>query len=288
MKNIIVIAGTSDARQLINKLLTFEIKVFATVTTEYGKSLLMQDNMSSTQASETISKMDSQRIIPNQKYFEVLEGKLTSGEMQKLISDNNSICIIDASHPYAKEASINAMQACELAGIPYIRYERSACAEVHAYEEEVIHVASYEEAASVCNLIKGNILVTTGSNTITTFTSIIEDYEQRLFCRVLPTSGILSKCEKAGLTASNIIAIKGPFSYEMNLETIRHCKAKVLVTKDSGDEGGTYQKLQAARVAEIKVIMIGRPKIEYKNKFTSIDDVMKAVKTFVSDEQGGG
>ena len=67
-------------------------------------------------------------------------------------------------------------------------------------------------------------------------------------------------CEELGMKAKNILAVQGPFSYEMNMAMIHDYKADVLITKNSGLVGGSDKKLEAAMSAGIAVIVIEKPK----------------------------
>lgn len=251
MADVIVIAGTADARQIVAELLKLDLKVAATVTTRFGSELLYDS--------------------PN---LEIFEGKLSSEGMAAMICETKAKCLVDASHPYAKEASLNAIEACKITGLPYIRYER---AQTQIDEVNVIRVKSFEDAAERAAQIEGNIFLATGSNSLEVFVKKIDNYKERLFVRVLPDSKIISKCEGMGLSANNIIAIKGPFSRELNIEMLRHCSARVLVTKDSGDVGGTAEKLHSAHALGIPVIVVHRPEIDYTKKVSSIEEVLNFV-----------
>ena len=66
-------------------------------------------------------------------------------------------------------------------------------------------------------------------------------------------------CEELVMKSKHILAIQGPFSYEMNLAMIRDYKADVMVTKNSGLVGGSDTTLRAAMDAGISVIIIDKP-----------------------------
>ncbi|MDP4182342.1 MAG: precorrin-6A reductase [Bacillota bacterium] len=246
-----VLAGTKDAVEIINEIAKPDINVLATVTTEYGKEL-----------AEVNSKI------------KVYQGKMDLVAMLDFVSEHKMDLVIDASHPYAKEASINAMKACQMANIKYIRFERR---DISVDTRGVIRAKNFEEAAQIASEIKGNILLTIGSNNIHYFTEAIPDFKNRVFARILPTSKMLLKCEEAGLGPGNIIAMKGPFSKQMNIETLKYCKASVIVTKESGETGGTVEKLQAAAQLGIQVILIDRPDLDYTLKFNDIKEVIDFV-----------
>lgn len=249
---IMVIAGTGDARDILRSMAPMDVEIVATVTTRFGKELL--------------------ESCPG---IEVHEGKLDGAGMKDFIRKRGISCMVDASHPFAREASENAIRSCEESGIAYIRFERKSTA---MEGERVLRVKNFEEAAEAAAKCKGNIFLTTGSNHIHVFTRTIPDFKSRLFVRVLSDSSRVAKCEEAGLSAGNILAMKGPFSEEMNKAMFKHCNAKVMVTKESGETGGMAEKLQAAEKLGISVILIERPEVSYKQKVSTVEEVLQWVK----------
>lgn len=248
---VMLIAGTADAKEIIKRLLKTGANVVATVTTSYGKELLEEV-----------------------KGLETIQGKMDSSEMLEFIDKHDIDCLVDASHPYAREASINAINAGREAKIPYIRFEREG---IKLDSVNIIKVKDFKAAAIECSNFGGNILLATGSNNLNVFVEEIKDFKTRLFVRILPDSRMVQKCEEAGLTAGNIIAVKGPFSLEMNIEVLKHCKASVMVTKESGETGGTGEKLEAAKKLGIPVILIERPQIEYETKVSTVEEILEYV-----------
>ena len=91
---------------------------------------------------------------------------------------------------------------------------------------------------------EGNILLTTGSKELGIFASKLD--KKRLFVRVIPTESSIEKCRSEGIEESHIIALKGPFSEETNIEHIRKYNIKYLVTKESGAGSGFSEKMSAA------------------------------------------
>lgn len=246
--DILVIGGTADSRKIIRMLCDKQARVLVAVATSYGAKLL-----------------------PSHSCLQVHEGRLDMEKMVELIKQSRVKCLIDASHPYAELVSCNAISACQKTSVPYLRYERP---QFIVEYEKIIEAETIYDAVLKLEDIKGNILLAVGSKDIQFFASSISDYNKRLFVRVLPQSEVLLKCEKAGLTADNLIAMKGPFSIQMNIEIIKHCKASVLVTKDSGEEGGFAEKIYAAKEMDIPVILIKRPLITYPQKTCCIDKVI--------------
>lgn len=256
LKQVMVIAGTSDARELIKQLSDLGYKVLATVTTGYGRALVEE--------------------TPG---IEVLEGCLNRDGMIDVLRKHPVACLVDASHPYAVEASQNAHDACNAISMPYLRFERR---ETFSDSNRVMRVNTYEEAAQRASEIQGNILLTIGSRRVAAFTQEISDFKERLFVRILPDSRMVAACEAQGIDSGHIIAMKGPFSEAMNCEMIRYCQASVLITKDGGEAGGTVEKLSAAERMGIPVIMVDRPQLTQEYKVQSPSEVILWVKNFLS------
>ena len=54
------------------------------------------------------------------------------------------------------------------------------------------------------------------------------------------------KSLEIGLPGKNLIAMQGTFSKEFNQALMKEYDAQVVITKDSGDFGGTPSKIEAA------------------------------------------
>ncbi|MGR3319869.1 MAG: precorrin-6A/cobalt-precorrin-6A reductase [Candidatus Anammoxibacter sp.] len=78
---------------------------------------------------------------------------------------------------------------------------------------------------------------------------------------------------KWGIHASNIIALQGPFSFELNKALYERFKVDTIVTKDSGKQGGVIEKIDAAVKSEINVVLIKRPEIDYPCVYSLIDKI---------------
>ncbi|MBC7766207.1 MAG: precorrin-6A reductase [Hyphomonadaceae bacterium] len=243
MLRIWVIGGTQDSREIVNQLeKTYQVRT--TVATEFGK-----------------------QCLPT-----AIVGQMDSAKMLSFIKEHNISLCVDCSHPYAVDVSQNAMRACARASIPYLRFERQASPS----QAHVTHVRDTAEAIAYLKQLEGNILLTTGSNSLGHYVNGLP--LERLYVRVLPQSEVLLKCEALGLTAGNVLAIKGPFDIEMNKAMLRYCKATVLVTKESGVAGGVVEKVQAAQDLGVQVIVIDRPMVYYLNKVSTVKEVLEFVK----------
>jgi precorrin-2 dehydrogenase/sirohydrochlorin ferrochelatase/precorrin-6A/cobalt-precorrin-6A reductase len=100
--------------------------------------------------------------------------------------------------------------------------------------------------------------LTTGSKELEPFT-LIENYKNRIFIRILPMPDSLNRVLDYGFRGSNVICMQGPFDTDMNIATLKMTGAKFLVTKDSGDIGGFEAKISAALSIGCEAIVISRP-----------------------------
>ncbi|MCC8189321.1 MAG: precorrin-6A/cobalt-precorrin-6A reductase, partial [Planctomycetes bacterium] len=123
---------------------------------------------------------------------------------------------------------------------------------------ECILVADAAGAAAEVARRTGRVLLTTGVKDLAAFT-VVPEYRQRLFLRVLPAPASLRECARLGFRSSHVIAMQGPFSRELNRAILTNFAIHLLVTKDGGSAGGFQEKLLAAADAGVEVVVIGRP-----------------------------
>ena len=255
-KKIFLIAGTQDGRKLAEFLSGKNFDVTASVVSDYGRKLL-----------------------ENCAGIKINDKPLDRDELEKILREENFNLLVDASHPYAKNISANAIDAAQAANIFYVRYER---AEIDFAYEKIFHVESYEAAAIKASELGKNIYLTTGSRNLKIFVDLLKDCN--LTVRILPTAEVLTQCEALGLTPKQIVAMQGPFSTELNVELFKHAGAEVIVTKNSGQIGGADTKLEAAKILNLPVVMINRPKIFYPNLAKTFDNVLSIIKNFLRKE----
>ena len=246
---IFLLAGTEDGRKLAEFLSSHGHNVTASVTTDYGR-----------------------KILSGYKKINVNDKKLNAFELAEILREFD--LLVDASHPYAVNASENAVDACKRAEIPYIRFERD---EVEVSGENIFKVESYEEAAVKASELGKNIFITTGSRNLKKFIDAPALKNCNLTVRILPTAEVLKECENLGLTPNQIVAIQGPFSVNLNVELFKHCRAEVIITKNSGKVGGADTKFDAAKILNLPVVVIERPKIFYPNIAYNFYDVLNFV-----------
>ncbi len=234
-------AGTSDARKIIHDLSRESVNILATATTHHGAELALSSGAN-----------------------EVLEGRFAWEELAEIIKENNIELLIDATHPFASEATINAIRASNSLGIKYIRFERPS---TELPDSKFIYkCASFEKAVQKILQIQkqienkpGRIFHLAGVNTLHHLTNKIPN--EIIVARVLPSVYSLKKCLELGISSSNIVAMEGTFSSEFNRILMKEFEIGIVLTKESGSSGGTQSKIQAALDLNIPLVIVMRSEI---------------------------
>ena len=226
MFKLLIFGGTTEGRQLAEYCAENGINADVSVATEYGASLLPAG-------------------------VDILCGRLDAEQMKVLVSAGYS-AVVDATHPYAVEATENIKLACENAGVRRFRLVRKSsvsCGKTAADMEELI---------AFLNASDGVIFSTLGSKSLPALTGV-RNFRERIWVRVLPGAEILSQCRELGYDTAKIVQEQGPFTTEQNVEQLRKSGAKLLLTKESGAAGGYPEKAEAARICGAELITLARP-----------------------------
>lgn len=249
--SILVFAGTIEGRKLGEFFSKEGIDGEFSVATSYGKELLED--------------------IPN---IRILEGRLTLEDMIKKFKTQGYTLIIDATHPYAVEVTANIKKACDVLNIRHIRLLRE---ETQLNSSNIVEVDTMEEAIKWLNTNDEKALLTTGSKELKKYMEV-NNYKERLFPRILPTKESLDLALEAEIPSRNIICMQGPFTYEMNIATMEQFKCKIMVSKNTGKQGGMDGKIQILKKG-FKLLIIGRPAQEEGLSFKEVTKILKDLKS---------
>jgi precorrin-6A/cobalt-precorrin-6A reductase len=255
---ILVMAGTSDAREL-----ALQIK-------EAGYSLL------TSVVTDNAAKGMEEAGLP------VRSGRLNENELAEFIRQGGIKMIVDASHPFAEEASRNAMAAAIHSSVPYIRYERESI--LYHNHPKLIFVDDYEQAAEVAAQKQGVIMLTTGSKTLKIFADrLLGLPNTTLIARMLPRKDNMEKCEELGIEQKYIVAMQGPFTKELNAALYKQYNITLMITKESGKAGSVDEKLEAALELGIETVMIGRPSVNYGIQHSDFSKVLDNINQLLQE-----
>lgn len=230
---ILIFAGTTEGRKLAEYLAGRKVAVHVCVATAYGESLLPQ--------TENIT---------------VSCHRMDSFQMLSFLEEYGPRYVVDATHPHAGEVTENLKEACRKSQVPYLRLTREA-KEV----KDGVCVENVREAVEYLKGTRGNILVTTGSKELEAYTEL-PDYKERVYARVLSVKESFDKCEALSISGRHLICMQGPFSTELNAAVLREYQISYLVTKESGEAGGYFEKCEAARLSGVTTVVVARPEQE--------------------------
>ena len=139
MRKILIFAGTTEGREIAEFCAQKQIAADVSTATEYGSTLLPGG-------------------------IGVLSGRMDREEICILLRDKKYSAVIDATHPYAKNATDNIRSACLMLNVPYWRLIRKSLPVIGE------SVSSLEQMVSVLNQTDDTILSTLGSKSVTELT----------------------------------------------------------------------------------------------------------------------
>ena len=205
--NVVIFSGTTEGRSFSRALAALGAALTVCVATELG--------------AEEQGRADG---------ITVRTGRLDAEGMTALLR-GATLCV-DATHPYAAEATRNIRAAAAAAGVEYHRLLRPA------------------------SPLPGRVLLATGAKELPAFATLDP---ARLYPRVLPTLAGIAACEAAGIPHRNILAMQGPFTKELNAALLHQFHIDYMVTKDGGAAGGFAEKAEAAARCGVQLIVLRRP-----------------------------
>jgi precorrin-6x reductase len=161
-----------------------------------------------------------------------------------------------------------ARAAAGLIKVPYLRFTRP---EKPFQGAHIGHLQGWPQAVDYLKQKQGRALLTIGVRRLHLFAAAGLDFA----VRVLPNQDSLDRCLELGIGQADIIAAQPPHSVEFNRECIRRSGASVLVSKDSGREGGLTEKAKAAGAEGIELLLIDRPR--ETGALTDLDELVAAL-----------
>lgn len=230
MSELLVFGGTTEGRQLAEFCAANGIYTAVSTATEYGAELL-----------------------PQSEYIRELIGKLDEPGIYALLKNGDFSAVIDATHPFARNVSVNVRTACAESGKRYLRLLR---AESEALQGKLFN--SIPEIVEYLNTSDKKALITTGGNSLAEYTKV-RNYQARLTVRILPADGAAEHCAELGFLPENVILEKGPFTISQNIRHLTQAHAEIIVTKESGNAGGFPEKAEAAQQYGAELVTLRRP-----------------------------
>ncbi len=169
MCKAIIFGGTTEGRALCKTCAARGVPALYCVATEVGA-----------------------RPVAGLGHVGVRVGRLAAGEMAALLEMHRPALVLDATHPYAAQASANIAAACARVGATLLRVAREA-----AWEEGCVLFESGDSLLAWLEDEKGSIFVTTGASYAGLFARL-RNYQSRVWMRVLPSADSLKACLALG------------------------------------------------------------------------------------------
>lgn len=230
MSNVFIFGGTTEGRKLAIACELLGIPAYVSVASEYGSD-----------------------VLGELKVVKVLEGRMNIDEMSAGFKALDISVVYDATHPFATVVKENIKSACEQNEIEYIRVLRNI---TDIDSEDYKLVKSVDEAVDYLTTCEGNVFVATGSKEIAKYKKL--DLS-RVYARVLSAVESINACKDIGLEGSHIIAMQGPFSERLNIALMEEYNCKYMVSKQTGNNGGFDEKIEACKQADVYPIIVALP-----------------------------
>lgn len=169
--------------------------------------------------------------------------------------------LIDATHPFAVQISLNAVIAADEVGIPLLMLVRPM------WETQVgdrwIWVESIAAAAAVLRSQGKRVFLTIGRQELATFAHLKDIWFLMRMIDPPQPNTLVPK----GL----LLLERGPFSLDDERQLLIQHSIDTIVSKNSGGDA-TYAKIIAARELSIPVVMVQRPAVPRGDRVTNIEE----------------
>lgn len=229
MEKVLIFGTTKEARDTAATLRRRGRQIVFSVVSEFAKSLLPLG---------TICHV----------------GRLDGPEMLSFIRRVNPQRVIDATHPYALQASQNIRQCCDSLNIAY---EHVHFADIdNAWRDAVEWVDTHEALMAAVAREKGNILLGIGRDPILPLPQITD--AKRLFPRIAPVPQAVAAALDAGYLRENIIAMEAPFPKELTMAFFDAKNLTAVVVRDATDKRYLHEMVVPALERGYHVIMYGK------------------------------
>ena len=253
MHSILILGGTTEARQLAGKLAAFN---------RFRLELSLAGR----------TKTPVEQPVP------VRTGGFGGAErLAHYLCEHRIDLMIDATHPYAARISANADTAARIAEIPLVALRRPGWNSEPGDRWQ--EVESVEQA-----------VVSLGDAPLNAFLAL--GRQELLPFEVAPQHHYLIRSVDAvepplDLPHVRYITARGPFAEEDEIALLRDNRIEVIVSKNSGG-AASYGKIVAARRLGLEVIMIRRPVLPDVCSFQTVEALADHVaQAFPADQLRG-
>lgn len=172
--------------------------------------------------------------------------------------------VIDATHPFAAQMSMNAIAACAQTNVPLIALTRAPWQAEAG--DQWRHVPDIGAAVSALEGPARRIMLAVGRMHLEEFA--VNPQHFYLLRLVDPPA------QDIGFPYAHVVVDRGPFALEGDRALLIQHKIDLVVSKNSGG-AGAKAKIVAARELGLPVLMINRPTIRNRREAHTVSDVMR-------------
>ena len=205
----------------------------------------------------------------------IVTGHIGEAARRALLETNRPRAVLDATHPFATRISAQLERLCTGLEIPLLRYQRPGA----PLPPEVVVCADMEEAGRRTVELGRRIFVGTGVKDLPGLLQTPGAGERQWFARVTPNPESLERTVLAGIPASRICAMQGPFSQRANEALWQDWEIDCVLSKDSGEAGGLPAKIAAAKTLGIPLLVVTRPVCNNPNQTSDLSAVLQWVES---------
>lgn len=253
MKTVLILGGTTEARQLAAKLAArgdLDITLSLAGRTE---------------------KPVAQPVPVRIGGFGGVQG------LADWLGEHKADLLIDATHPYAARISANAAEAARISGVPIFALRRPGWEPVAG--DRWILVDDGEEAVAALGKTPRRVFLALGRQEVAAFEAAPQHaYVIRSVDPIEPPLRVPD--------ATYILA-RGPFAEVDERALLEAQKIDVIVAKNSGGQA-TYGKIAAARELGIEVILFRRPQLPDVLSAPSVSAMAEMVNHFAAPAEKRG
>lgn len=247
---LLVLGGTSAARRVAEHLLALGHAVTVSVTRTWGLETIPP-------GAEALLGARNRT-----EWIELLSRKKPHG------GEGDVEGIVDCSHPFATAATEELAAAAATQELPFVVFERTMCSAEESEERGLfpprflLRADSPEEG---CALLWGVtrpgdcLFLAVGVKLLPRIVPLLRKENRRVVARVLPTEESLCAARRAGLEPKEIVALWGAGSVHLNEALLLEAGAACMLSKDSGEEGGLRNKIEACRNLGLPLVLLNRP-----------------------------
>jgi len=244
MKKVLILGGTTEARQLAGKL-----------AADFLVTLSL--------AGRTESPV-AQGVPVRSGGFGGAEG------LAAYLRETRIDLLIDATHPYAAQISSNAAQAARLTGVPIIALRRPGWEPVEGDRWTLVDTVG--NAVQALGEAPRRAFLALGRQEVAAFEAAPQHHY--LIRSVDPVE------PKLAVPDADYLLSRGPFRQDDERMLLENHRIDVVVSKNSGG-AATYGKIAAARALRIEVVMVRRPTLPEVPSAETVEALAAMINHFV-------